>query len=391
MNRAGPALRRSEDSPEMNAAPRTAARIALVALPALGLLAAAVTRATPPPAGVAGPRAESTQPAGPPVARTADPRERHLANLRQLTDGGENAEAYFSFDGRSLIFQSTRPPHGCDQIFTMDLDGGGVKLLSTGTGRTTCSYFLPDGRRYFYASTHLGSRDCPPSPDMSQGYTWALYRDYDIFVASLDDPTPARLTDTPGYDAEATISPRGDRIVFTSMRDGDLDLYTMRLDGSDVRRLTGTVGYDGGAFFSPDGAKVVWRASRPREGAELDDYRRLLAQGLIRPSRLDLYVADADGANVRRLTDNGAANFGPFFHPSGRKVIFSSNLDAPRSRNFELYLIDLDGSGLERVTFYAEFDGFPMWAPDGKTFVFCSNRFNAKPGETNVFLADWVD
>jgi len=369
---------------------RPAGWFTLAALPALGLLAAVATTATAPPAGTAAAAATAGS-AHPAVARSADPRERHLTNLRQLTDGGENAEAYFSFDGRRLIFQSTRPPHGCDQIFTMDLDGSGVRLLSTGTGRTTCSYYLPDGRRYLYASTHLGSRDCPPNPDMSQGYTWALYKDYDIFTASLDDLTPVRLTETPGYDAEATISPRGDRIVFTSVRDGDLDLYTMKLDGSDVRRLTNTVGYDGGAFFSPDGAKIVWRASRPREGAELDDYRRLLAQGLIRPSQLDLYAADADGGNVRRLTDNGSANFGPFFHPSGLKVIFSSNLDAPRSRNFELYLINLDGTGLERVTFYDEFDGFPMWAPDGKTFVFCSNRFNAKPGETNVFLADWVD
>jgi len=371
----------------MRLAPRTAVTVLL----APTLLAAAVVATTGSPADPPAAPAVTTASARLPISRAADPRERRLANLRQLTDGGENAEAYFSFDGKSLIFQSTRPPHGCDQIFTMDLDGSGLRLLSSGAGRTTCSYFLPDGRRYLYASTHLGGRDCPPNPDMSQGYTWALYRDYDIFTASLDDPTPVRLTDTPGYDAEATISPRGDRIVFTSMRDGDLELYTMRLDGSDVRRLTGTVGYDGGAFFSPDGSKIVWRASRPREGAELDDYRRLLAQGLIRPSKLDLYVADADGGNVRRLTDNGAANFGPFFHPSGEKVIFSSNLDAPRSRNFELYLVNLDGSGLERVTWFDEFDGFPMWAPDGRTFVFCSNRFNAKPGETNVFLADWVD
>ena len=366
------------------------ARTALATAPLLALLAAATTATEPPPGG-AGAREATAAPAVASIARAADPRERHLVNLRQLTDGGENAEAYFSFDGRRLIFQSTRPPYGCDQIFTMGLDGSGVRLLSTGLGRTTCSYFLPGGRRYLYASTHLGSPDCPPSPDMSQGYTWALYQDYDIFIASLDDQTPVRLTDTPGYDAEATISPRGDRVVFTSARDGDLELYTMKLDGSDVRRLTNAIGYDGGAFFSPDGSKIVWRASRPREGAELDDYRRLLAQGLIRPSRLDLYVADADGSNVRRLTDNGAANFGPYFHPSGQKIVFASNLDAPRSRNFELYLINIDGTGLERVTWFEEFDGFPMWAPDGRTFVFCSNRFNSKPGETNVFLADWVD
>jgi len=325
------------------------------------------------------------------VPRAADPRERHLANLRQLTFRGENAEAYFSFDGRSLIFQSTRPPFACDQIFVMNLAGGDVRLLSTGRGRTTCGYFLPDNRRYLYASTHLGGDECPPKPDLSQGYVWALYPHFDIFVASLDDPTPLRLTRTPGYDAEATVSPRGDRIVFTSVRDGDLELYTMRLDGTDVRRVTHEVGYDGGAFFSPDGRKLVWRASRPSPGAETDEYRRLLAQGLVRPSKLDIYVADADGGNVRRLTDNGAANFAPFFHPSGEKVIFCSNVADPRRRNFDLFLVDLDGGGLEQVTFFEEFDGFPMWAPDGRTFVFCSNRFNAAPHETNVFLADWID
>jgi TolB protein len=326
-----------------------------------------------------------------PISRPADLRERHLANLRQLTDGVQNAEAYFSFDGTRLAFQSTRPPYECDQIFTIDLQGHDIRLLSTGMGRCTCSYFFPDGRHYLYSSTHLGGPACPPPPDMSRGYVWAVYPAYDIFVASLDDPTPHRLTDTPGYDAEATISPRGDRIVFTSVRDGDLDLYTMKLDGSDVRRITHEVGYDGGAFFSPDGSRVVWRASRPRPGPEMDEYKQLLAQGLIKPHALDIYVANADGTDTRRLTDNGAANFAPFFHPSGGKIIFCSNMDDPARRNFDLYLVNLDGTGLERVTYYEQFDGFPMWAPDGRTFVFCSNRFNSGPHQTNVFLADWVE
>jgi TolB protein len=356
----------------------------LSALLCMATLACGGTAAvpTPPVTGVTG---------GFPIARPADPRERHLVNLRQLTDGIQNAEAYLSFDGKRLIFQSTRAPYECDQIFTMNLQGRDVRLLSTGLGRCTCSYFFPDGKHYLYSSTHLGGPACPPAPDMSHGYVWAVYPTYDIFVASLDDPTPRRLTDTPGYDAEATISPRGDRIVFTSLRDGDLDLYTMKLDGSDVRRITSEVGYDGGAFFSADGSKIVWRASRPKPGPELDEYRQLLAQGLIKPHALDIYVANADGTDMRRLTDNAAANFAPFFHPSGKKIIFCSNKDDPAHRNFDLYLINLDGTGLERVTYYEQFDGFPMWAPDGKTFVFCSNRFNSGPHQTNVFLADWVD
>jgi TolB protein len=359
------------------------------------VLVIACSAASPPatkaPSAVAATAASAAAASRFPIARALDPREKHLTNVRQLTDGGENAEAYFSFDGSKLSFQSTRAPYECDQIFSMDLNGRQIRLLSTGLGRTTCSYFFPDGRRYLYASTHLGGPACPPKPDMSQGYVWALYADYDIFAASLDDPTPHRLTETPGYDAEATISPRGDRIVFTSVRDGDIELYTMSLDGSDVRRVTHEPGYDGGAFFSPDGTKLVWRASRPQPGSELDEYRTLLAQGLVRPRKLDIYVANADGTDPRRLTDNGAANFAPYFHPSGRKVIFCSNVSDPKGRNFDLFLVDLDGSHLEQVTYYDQFDGFPMWAADGKTFVFCSNRFDAHPHETNVFLADWVD
>jgi Tol biopolymer transport system component len=319
------------------------------------------------------------------------PDEPHLRNVRQLTFEGENAEAYFSFDGERLIYQRTPETGGCDQIYTYDLATGAQELVSTGEGRTTCSYYYPGDERILFASTHAESAQCPAPPDMSQGYVWAIYPSYDIYAADADGSNLVRLTDTEGYDAEATISPAGDRIIFTSTRDGDLDLYTMALDGSDVRRITDRVGYDGGAFFSPDGSKIVWRAHYPEEGPAMDDYQRLLAQGLIRPSSLEIYVADADGSNVIQVTDNGAANFGPFFHPSGDRIIFSSNMDDPTGRDFDLYMIGVDGTGLERITHTADFDGFPQFSPDGRYLVWGSNRNMSHSGNTNVFIAEWVD
>lgn len=315
--------------------------------------------------------------------------ETRLANVQQLTDGGENAEAYFNATEDRLIFQSTRPPYACDQIFTMNLDGSDVKRVSNGKGRTTCGYFLPGGR-LLYASTHLESDACPPRPTFERGYVWPVYQSYDIFVANLDGTGIERVTDTPGYDAEATVSPDGSTIVFTSVRDGDLELYTMKADGSDVRRLTFEKGYDGGAFFSADGTKIVYRAHHPEDDAERARYQELLAEGLIEPTVLEIFVMDADGGNKQQITHNGAANFCPYFHPNGKQIIFSSNMDDPRGRNFDLYLIGTDGSGLERVTFDPSFDGFPMFSRDGRKLVFASNRFARQEGETNVFIADWV-
>jgi len=319
------------------------------------------------------------------------PQESHFGQLKMLTDGGENAEAYFSFAGGDLIFQSTRPPHGCDQIFTMDLETAETSLASTGTGRTTCAYFLPGDEWIVYSSTHEASPECPPQPDHSRGYVWPIDPGYDIYRARPDGSELSKLTDVPGYDAEATVSPQGDRIVFTSMRDGDLDLYSMNLDGSDVQRLTDRIGYDGGPFYSPDGTKIVYRARHPSDPAEIEDYQALLADGLIRPSKLEIFVMDADGSNKRSITDLGVAAFGPFFHPSGEKIIFSSNFGDPKGREFDLWMVDLDGKNLERITFSEGFDGFPMWSPDGKTFVFCSNRHNSRPGETNVFVTEWIE
>jgi TolB protein len=321
--------------------------------------------------------------------------ERRLANIRQLTHGGENAEAYFSADGRELIFQSTRGDLRCDQIFRMELDGSQVRMVSTGKGRTTCSYFFPDGSRIVYASTHLAGKDCPTPPPRRAGghYVWPVFRSYDIFSARPDGSDLRRLTDTDGYDAEATISPDGRKIVFTSARDGDLELYTMNPDGTDQRRITHTPGYDGGAFFSPDSRSICFRASRPRPGAELDAYRALLAQELVEPVALEIFTCDAEGGSVRQVTHNGAANFCPFFHPSGSKIIYASNQADQSGYNFDLYLIDLRSGEEERITFDPTFDAFPMFSPDGRKLVWGSNR-NPAPGrshDTNIFLADWID
>ena len=328
--------------------------------------------------------------AGTPFA--ALPEEVRLRNVRQLTFDGENAEAYFSWDGTRLTFQRTEPEEGaCDQIWTMDLATGDTTRVSTGTGRTTCSYFYPDDERILFASTHDVSEQCPAPPDFSRGYVWAVYPSYDLWVTDLDSGDLTRLTDTEGYDAEATISPVGDRMVFTSVRDGDLDLYSMNLDGSDVVRLTDRVGYDGGAFYSPDGSRIVWRAHYPEAQEEIADYEALLAEGLIRPSTLEIYVMDADGSNARQVTDNGAANFGPYWHPDGERIIFSSNQGDPTGREFDLYMINADGTGQERITYTGDFDGFPMFSPDGRYLVWGSNRNMSHDGNTNVFIAEWVE
>ncbi|MFQ5927836.1 MAG: TolB family protein, partial [Terriglobia bacterium] len=291
------------------------------------------------------------------------PAERHLRNVRQLTFGGENAEAYFSPDNRWLIFQAHAGADGCDQIYVMDTAGGRRRRVSTGLGRTTCSYFFPEGQRILYSSTHHADPRCPPRPDYSRGYVWTLNPTYDIFTARADGSALRPLTTTPGYDAEATIA-RDGRIVFTSTRDGDLEIYTMNGDGSGVRRLTHRVGYDGGAVFSPDGSKIAWRAQYPTEREEIAEYQALLKEGLVRPARLELWVMDADGSNQRQLTRNGAANFAPAFHPDGERIIFASNLHDPQGRNFDLYLIRVDGTGLERVTYHGAFDAFPMFSSD---------------------------
>ncbi len=342
------------------------------------------------------------------VKDLATPEETHLVNLHQLTFGGDNAEAYWSFAGDRLIMQTNHKPYQCDQIEEMPLTGiggGNGKLVSTGKGRTTCSYFLKGDQEIIYASTHANGPDCPTPPDMSKGYNWGLF-EYDIYRANADGTNLRRLTDTPGYDAEATVCPVDGSIIFTSMRSGDLELWRMDADGKNPKQITSTPGYDGGAFYSADCKQIVWRASRP-QGEELEKYNALLKQNLVKPTKMDLWVANADGTEARQITYLPGASFGPYFYPSGKRVIFASNYLAPTGPEFDLFAINTDGTDLERITYAGGFDGFPMFSPDGKWLSFSSNRRDVvKQGDkevyrmtggvagihdTNVFLAEWND
>jgi Tol biopolymer transport system component len=330
--------------------------------------------------------APEAEPGTPPLAL---PEEVHLSNVRQLTFGGQNAEAYFSFDGQWLSFQSTGE-HACDQIYRMRIDGSDRHLVSTGKGRTTCSHYTTDGTSIVYASTHLGGDACPPEPDFAalQAYVWPIYDSYDIFKVDVDGSNLVQLTDTPGYDAEATIGPDG-TVVFTSVRDGDMEIYSMDGDGSNVRRLTNLPGPDGGPFFSADGSKIVFRGRHPGEGEELDKYKDFLAKALWEPTSLEIYVMDRDGGNLTQVTNLNGASFAPFFTRDASRIIFSTNHHDPSGREFDLFMVNADGTGLEQITFSKEFDGFPMFSPDGTKLVFASNRNATIPGETNLFIADW--
>jgi TolB protein len=326
------------------------------------------------------------------------PEERHFRNLQQLTFGGDNAEAYFSFDGKWLVFQKTNPKEGilCDQIFVGKIpqkpgDKFEPRRISSGKGRTSCAFFTKDGKHIIYASTHLGGDDCPPVPDRSKygnRYLWAVYQSYDIFMSDLDGKIVKRLTNTPGYDAEATLSPDGKKMIFTSMREGDLDLYVMDLKSEKVNRITHELGYDGGAWFSPDGKKIIWRSSRPRTPEEITDYKNLLQQGLVAPVNMEVFTADLDGSNVKQVTQLGQANWAPNFLHNG-DIIFCSNHEYKRGFPFNMYTCNPDGTNIVKISRDKGFDAFPMFSPDGKKFVFCSNRNNGGTHDTNIFVADW--
>ena len=315
--------------------------------------------------------------------------ERHFAHLRQLTFGGQNAEAYWSNDSRKLVFQSTRDGRTCDQEYVYDLVTGKTVLVSTGKGRTTCGYFYDNDRRVLWGSTHLDGDDCPPDPDMSKGYTWAIYPTFEIFTSKPDGTDLRRLTNHPGYDAEGTMSPDGKWLIFTSKRDGDVDLYKMHMDGSGLTRLTNSVGYDGGAYFSHDGKRIVWRTHRTEDSVLVASFRALLAQDLVRPTSMDIWVGDADGTHQKQVTFKPGASFAPYFTPDDKQIIYSSNWERPRDRNFDLYLVGVDGGEPVAVTTDPGFDSFPMFSPDGKWLVFCANRGGKVKGETNIFLVEW--
>lgn len=328
------------------------------------------------------------------------PQEKHLKNLRQLTFGGNNAEAYWSPNGKMLTFQSDFAKWGssCDQIFVLEISKAKDSTykptrLSNGDGRTTCSYFMPDNKHILFASTHLGDKLCPATGNLRANgkYLWPIYDTYDIFIADLEGKITKQLTNSPGYDAEAVVSPKGDKILFTSTRGGDLDLWIMNIDGSDPKQLTNELGYDGGAFFSADGKKIVFRASRPKTEEEIKEYKDYLAQNLVAPSTMEIFTINADGTDMKQITTLGKANWAPYFTPSGNKIIFSSNHAAEKGFNFQLYTVNLDGTGLEQITYESVFNSFPMFSPDGKKIAFSSNRLNGGTRDTNVFVADWVE
>ena len=326
--------------------------------------------------------------------------ETHFKNVQQLTFGGDNAEAYWSFDSKRIIFQKTNPKEGivCDQIFMGNLplnqvDPFKYKLVSTGKGRTTCAYFMKDGKHIIYASTHEGSADCPPPVDRAKygnKYIWPLYNTYDIFMADTNGNVLKKLTTAKGYDAEATLSYDGKKMIYCSDKDGDLDLYVMDIASGKEKKVTNTLGYDGGAWFSPDGKKIVWRASRPKTAAEIAEYSSLLKEGLVAPTNMEVFVANADGSDAKQITNLGQANWAPNFTPDGKQIIFCSNHEYKRGFPFNMYLINLDGSDLVKISRDKGFDAFPMFSPDGKKIIFASNRNNKGTRDTNLFVADWV-
>ena len=312
----------------------------------------------------------------------------HFSNLQQLTHGDSNGESYWSPDSKHVIFQSTRGTAQCDQEYIMNADGSDQHLVSTGKGATTCGYFV-DNMHVLYASTHEGNPSCPAPPDHSKGYVWAVHPTFDIYLATLDGKIQKKLTDAPGYDAEATVNFKTHKVMYTSMSAGDLDLWTMNADGSNKKQITHTEGYDGGGVFSHDGKKIVWRAYHPDTPEKKAAYQALLKDNLTTPMKMELWTANADGSSAKQITQFGCASFAPTFTPDDKKILFATNKDKCDSSTFELYLINPDGSGLERVTDYGKFTSFPEFSPDGKKLIFSSSYGSKSNYEFNLFTVDW--
>jgi Tol biopolymer transport system component len=321
--------------------------------------------------------------------------------MRQLTFNGDNAEAYWSYNGKQIIFQRKNEKENiqCDRMFIGTIpqnndDNFVYKQASNGKGRNTCGYFLPDGKHIIYASTFLGGDSCPPVPDRSKynnRYVWPIYDTYDIFLADTSGNIIKRLTNTPGYDAEGTLSPDGSKMIFTSIRNGDLDLYVMDMKTYAVKQVTHDLGYDGGAWFSPDGKQIVWRASRPKTEAEIADYKDLLSKGLVAPTQMEVFIANADGSDAKQITHLGQANWAPNFTPDGKHIIFCSNHEYEHGFPFNMYLINLDGSDMQKISHDKGFDAFPMFSYDGKKIMFSSNRNSGGGYNINLFMADWIE
>lgn len=341
------------------------------------------------------------------VACKPAPGEKHLTNIRQLTFGGENAEAYLNIQCNKLVWQAKEPGYPDDQIFEMNLDGSGKRLISTGLGRCTCSYFTPNGKWIYFSSTHAKQPQGQAPLDFSKGYVWMVNPNFVMYkrLASAPASDPKTMKGTPGdppnvdfkpvidkpnaYVAETTIAPNAKWMTWTSDFQGDLEVYKSDLNGNHIKRLTNKVGYDGGPFVSWDSKWIVYRRDTLSTPTETKDYKDLLKQSLIRPTKLEIWIMDANGNHKRQITHLNCASFAPFLAPDDKHIIFSSNYGDPKGREFDLFMINVDGTGLERITKTPGFDGFPMFTRDGKKLVWCSNRNGKEPFETDVFVADW--
>ena len=274
----------------------------------------------------------------------------------------------------------------------MNADGSEQRLVSTGKGRTTCGYFLKDNKHIVYASTHEAAEACPAPPDRSKGYVWAVFPSYDIFLADDDGKIEKKLTDAPGYDAEATVNFKTGKIVYTSMACGDLELWTMKPDGGGKKQLTRREGYDGGAFYSRDGKRMVWRATDPANPKVMERYKDLLKENLTEPMKMEMFIGDAGGGNVKQLTNFGCASFAPTFTPDGKRIIFASNKHNCDGRKFEL-LHDQPGRHRARAgDQLRRLHLVPRVLAGRQEACVCQRLEGAKSRyEFNIFVADWVD